>query len=110
MKGWARPLIQGSKTGSGIQADVFLPDIGSIGLPFSMDALAYVPGMLRGATVPFLTPSRLAAACRTKCARAPAIVKRRQPFTCFMRPEDPENEDKGHPEADQAMPMLALGL
>jgi hypothetical protein len=41
MKGWRPPAILKARAGSGFQADVFMPGIGSIGLSFSMSS---VPG------------------------------------------------------------------
>jgi hypothetical protein len=94
MKGWRPSAWLKLETGSGsFQADVFLPDVGSIGL-----SLFPVLGLLgpRRQGSPF---SRNEAprppGSDGNGARASAIRKRRQPFTCFIRSEEPETKTEG---------------
>ena len=94
MKGWrpsACPLAR-RRIGLG-EAGEFLPDVGSIGLSFS----ARSPGLMTRAP---WTPSLFAligsaATDRTNDAQASAIMKKRQPFTCLNRPEEPKAKTEG---------------
>ena len=66
------------------------------------------PGMLRGRHGSLLCA--LAARgrrARTNDARASAILKRRQPFTCFNRPEERKRRTDDEPEANTAYVVAA---
>jgi hypothetical protein len=80
----------------------FLPDVGTIGLSFSKGPRS--PGLITGgcsvdAGVPFSRSSGSAADrsggnSSTRLTKTPsATVKRRQPFTCLKRQEEPETKN-----------------
>ena len=95
MKGWRPSAWLKLETGSGsFQADVFLPDVGSIGL-----SLFPVLGLFSGPAAPGFPffAQRGSAAARVGRKRRPSVrdKKRRQPFTCFIRSEEPETKTEG---------------
>ena len=93
MKGWrpsACPL--GSKPVRALLRANFLPDIGSIGLSLSAGPWAHGPWT----PVPFSRSSAPRPPGRANGAHASAIRKRRQPFTCQMRQEEPGAKTRGN--------------
>jgi hypothetical protein len=106
MKGWrpsACPL--GSKPVRASLRAKSMPDIGSIGLSLARSSVL----LLRDAWVPFLAMRLRGRQVGRK--RRPIVrdYKRRQPFTCPMRPEDPETTPKRtdkQPAGEHATPYV----
>jgi hypothetical protein len=89
MKGWRPSATKGLSRIGPFQADVFLPDIGSIGLSFPL--LGPRAWAARSPHVRLnQTRGRQVGQMASKRSRS----KWRQPFPCFMRPVDPETKMK----------------
>jgi hypothetical protein len=91
-------LSKGSKPVRALyEAGVFLPDIGSIGLSFSRRSS--VSGLMAWGPVDsrdsLFAQSGSRPPSRRKWRPSVSRSKRRQPFICFLRPEDPETKTEG---------------